>query len=469
VIPKFSDRIKTWTLPVATGLIALIVYSITLVREVGWGDAAELSLAAYRLGVTHTPGYPVHSILGKLLMLFIAEPGVAVNLLSALGASVGVAIMSRLILQWTENKTAALLVPIQFALIKPVWDMAVIAEVYDFNLAFVALLILLMLAWEKNPSTKRLLAAAAVYGVSTGAFLANAFVVPAFLPMLWKQAGGRWMRFVYFFGLIGAIGLIVLAFSMVRAQTVPPLGTPYPPMTFGNALKFFTGYEASPFAVKTASFYVERTITQAKFFAKSYWYIGILFGVWGFIVQWRKQKNIAIFLGLMFLCNMAFFTYYQGVDFLVQVIQSYLVFSLWVGVGVADLIQRRITPRVSSAVPVALIVIALIGVQIAIQLPEKLQRAASREVTEFNVASLNHFPENAVVIALWERYASLNYFQAVHDLRPDVLLIERKGDIAPALAEYAGTRPILFDSEDALPADRFTLQRFYRRWFLLQP
>lgn len=465
-IQSWINRIQP-RLPALTGSLALIMYLVTLIREPGWGDAAELSLAAYRLGPTHTPGYPVHSMLGKVLMLLIPDPGIATNLLSAIGASIGVAIISYLILQWTHSPMLAVLVPIQFALVKPIWDMAVIAEVYDFNLMFVALLIWLTLEWWKDPTSKKLFAVSVVYGISTGAFLANVFVSPAYLPMLWKEPKDRWKRLFSFAIPIGAIGLLLFGFTTIRSQVYLPLGTPYPPITFDNAIKFFTGYEASPFAIKSVQFYIDRTIAQALFFAESYLYVGVILGVWGFVVQWQKQRAIAIFLGLMFLCNMLFFTYYNGVDYLVQVIQSYLVFSLWIGVGADDLIRRMEMPRIPSAVPVGLIVIAMIAAQMYFYLPEKLARASSYEVTEFNLDSLNHFPENAVVFALWERYAALHYFQSVRDLRPDILIVERKGDLAPMVNQYSSARPIVFDADDALPGAN--LKPFYRRWVMLKP
>ncbi len=57
-------------------------------------DAGDLALAAYRLGVAHPPGYPLYALLGHawLLLLPLATPGYALNVLSALAgaASVGV-------------------------------------------------------------------------------------------------------------------------------------------------------------------------------------------------------------------------------------------------------------------------------------------------------------------------------------------------------------------------------------------
>jgi len=97
-------------------LPSLCVYGITLRPEIDWGDSAELSVQAYQLGVTHAPGYPVHSILGKALNFVVSEPALATNLLSALCASLAAGLMSAMILDLTENLWAPLFVPWVFAL-----------------------------------------------------------------------------------------------------------------------------------------------------------------------------------------------------------------------------------------------------------------------------------------------------------------------------------------------------------------
>ena len=61
---------KPFLMAILSAVITFMLYLLTLVPEVGWGDSAELSLVAYQLGLTHPPGYPLHSILGKLVSVF---------------------------------------------------------------------------------------------------------------------------------------------------------------------------------------------------------------------------------------------------------------------------------------------------------------------------------------------------------------------------------------------------------------
>ncbi len=67
------------------GLIAFVVYALTVERTVPTGDGGELIAAAYVLGVAHPPGYPLYTLLGHLAtMLPGGSPALRMNLMSGL-------------------------------------------------------------------------------------------------------------------------------------------------------------------------------------------------------------------------------------------------------------------------------------------------------------------------------------------------------------------------------------------------
>ncbi|MCH9003504.1 MAG: DUF2723 domain-containing protein, partial [Planctomycetes bacterium] len=84
--------------PLVPASIALATYTLTLSPEVGPGDAAELALQAHRLGVTHPPGSPVHTILGHLFQFVVSDPARATNYLSALATAMAVGLLSGMVL-----------------------------------------------------------------------------------------------------------------------------------------------------------------------------------------------------------------------------------------------------------------------------------------------------------------------------------------------------------------------------------
>jgi len=132
-------------IPLTTGLLSFVVYWLTLLPEVGPGDSAELTLQAYQLGVTHPPGYPVHSFLGKLFTFVCAEPAVATNLLSAVCAAVAVGLLSAIVLYLTGGWCAAMFAPLLFAFTPRVWEAAITTEVYTVNVCVLGLALMLVI------------------------------------------------------------------------------------------------------------------------------------------------------------------------------------------------------------------------------------------------------------------------------------------------------------------------------------
>ena len=57
-----SDR----SIVLATGLIAFVVYLITLARHVGVWDIAEFQTVPHLFGISHPTGYPLFTVLGGL-------------------------------------------------------------------------------------------------------------------------------------------------------------------------------------------------------------------------------------------------------------------------------------------------------------------------------------------------------------------------------------------------------------------
>jgi hypothetical protein len=53
----------------AVGLIAFLIYALTVEHTVPTGDSGELIATAYVLGVAHPPGYPLWTMLAHIASL----------------------------------------------------------------------------------------------------------------------------------------------------------------------------------------------------------------------------------------------------------------------------------------------------------------------------------------------------------------------------------------------------------------
>lgn len=471
-MPFTKRSILAFLLP---SLLSSFVYLATLVPEVDRGDCAELSLQAYQLGVTHPPGYPLHTVLGKALALLSAEPAVATNLLSAACTSLTVGLMGLLILHSTSDLLASVLVPLLFALSPRIWSMAVTTEVYNVNLLFLSLAVCLLLLWYETSSTRALISSAIVLGLSLGTYPANILLLPAFGFLLCKSKANRCAEIQLFALVFGLIGALTLSFSYWRSHAVTPLGTQYVPSSPLDALRYFTGEQYGTLALHDAWFYLTRPIEHAAIFGRNFLWVGIGFGLLGFLYQWRTRRDWCVFFLLIFAMNLVYFTYYHADDYHYMVNPSYFIFSLWIAYGV----RYRFLGYTKARVMVAVTFILLCAGLLFIQLPGKLDRARSYAVTKFALSSLSKMPENAVVISYWDEFTALLYFQRTRRLREDVVLIERQtqtrhyehGRVDGYLSyidSKISSRPIIIDYVEPVLLERFTVKPLDPTWFEIE-
>ena len=336
----------TWLAASIPSLVSLAVYVATLRPEFDWGDSAELTLQAYQLGVTHPPGYPVHTFLGKLFILLFADAMVATNLLSAVCTCLAAGLLTVMAHRLTGDWWASVLAGLIFAFVPQVWDMAVVTEVYGVNICFIALALFLMLSWYQKPSTRLLLATSVAFGVSLGSYLANILVLPAFVFLIWRQKQAKLTHIVLFLTIIAITGGLILSWSHFRSKTVPPLGTVHIPDSPGRFFLFLTGAQYGTARLHAPAFYLERVVEHTRVFSRSFLWVGMIIGLLGLRFQWKQQRSILCALLLAFGANMGYFTTYAATDYHTMVAPSYAIFSLWIACGIHTLSgQSRHLPK----------------------------------------------------------------------------------------------------------------------------
>lgn len=127
---------------------AFTVYLFTAAPSVTFWDSGELIAASYQLGISHQPGYPLYSIIGRLFSLLpFGNIAYRLNLLSAFFASVTVVVVYLVLKETVKDKgvsatLVSALLAINLALVKVFWSQAVVAEVYALNSLIIAALVL---------------------------------------------------------------------------------------------------------------------------------------------------------------------------------------------------------------------------------------------------------------------------------------------------------------------------------------
>jgi len=195
-----------WAFPAAIaggcGALALLVYVRTLAPTVSAeGDSGELVVVAKLLGVAHPPGYPLFTMLGHLFTLLpFGSVAYRVNLMSAVCDALAVSIVAwctyRLLAPAAPGETwprgsrwpavcAAAVGALTLAFSSAFWAYSVVAEVFALNNLLAALILLLLLEWERRPDRAGFLwSAGLVSGLGMAHQQTLAFCAPACLLLL---------------------------------------------------------------------------------------------------------------------------------------------------------------------------------------------------------------------------------------------------------------------------------------------
>jgi len=179
---------------------------------VSFEDTGELIWAARCLGVTHPPGYPWLTMLGRLFMLLpFGDPAFRLGAMSAAFGSVAVTAvfhMVRLVSGKSPDRVhwpgpAAVLAAAALAVSKTLWWQASIPDKYTLSLALICLSILALLrAWLFRGSGS-LGMAVFLAGVALSHHLHGLYLIPVTLVAAWrlKPSTSRALLLVILFSL----------------------------------------------------------------------------------------------------------------------------------------------------------------------------------------------------------------------------------------------------------------------------
>ncbi len=143
-----------------TGILVFVFYLISMPKTVVLEDDGIFLLSAYFNGISHPPGYPLHSLLGYLFVhLPIGNPAANGHALSALFSALASVLIFLITAQLTANNplknTTPYIAVIAFTLSFTIWSQSIITEVYTLNIfLFLSVLYITLCIGElvhKNP------------------------------------------------------------------------------------------------------------------------------------------------------------------------------------------------------------------------------------------------------------------------------------------------------------------------------
>jgi hypothetical protein len=389
--------------------------------------------------------------------------------LSALGTSLAAGVMCLLILEITAMPLMAISVSVLFSVLPNIWEMAVVTEVYNVNIFFLGCSLYLIIRAEKRGFAEYLLPAATFFGLSLGTYQANLLLFPVFIMVLILGVPRNRLveSLVKFCSVVIFIWFIFLSYTVVRSHEPLPLGRPL--NSYQSVVAYVSGKDLRPAFPANIEFYIDRLMSHTGLFSKNFLYIPIPIGILGVYTLFRQRRNAAIFLGGVLVINYLFFSFYAVSDYFTMPTPSYFIFSVFVGCGLATLSQMLpIDDKYIEFVGFVLYII-LVVIQLFNQFPSRYERSNTLPVTELVLPALKEFPRNAIVISRWERFAPLLYFQQVYEIREDVTLVV-SNDFTKQIDTYyanAPYRPLLIDNKSDDLKEKYEIERYYRRWFLI--
>jgi len=373
-------------LPLVLGLASFAVYLRTLAPTVLPGDAGEFQFAAPLLGVAHPTGYPLYIVLGKLWTLLVPWGDLAhrMNLFSAFWAALAVALVYLVAQQLTGRPVIAAVAALTLAFSRTFWSQAVVAEVYALHSFFVAAILYLALMVEHRAKSIEqssmpyalcsmpysLCSMLFALGLSLAHHRTTLLLLPALALFLWlsrrnTQHATRFTfhvsRFTFhvsrltfhasrftFYVLLVTLPLLLYLLIPLRAPA-----TPYLHLTVGNQVLDL--YENTPqgflrwvsgsvfrgeLGFRTSGDIPGRVAMAFGFLRQQFGLAGILLGLAGGVVLWRRSRPrfwllLLTYLGIVIFCLL----YFIG-DISDLFTPSYIVFALWIGLGVDGALSK---------------------------------------------------------------------------------------------------------------------------------
>ena len=285
------------------GIIATVVYFMTMEPTVSWWDCGEYISTSFKLQVGHPPGAPLFQMIGRFFTLFaggdVTKAAMMVNAMSAICSGLTIAFLFWSITMiarkiwmkegedapWTNKigvLAAAFVGAMAYTFTESFWFNAVEGEVYAMSSFFTAVTFWAILKWDEHAddplSNRWIIFIAFLIGLSIGVHLLNLLCIPAFVYVVYFK---KWKK-TSFWGFVLAGVIAVALLWLINSFLIPQVVN-----LAGKMELFFVNSLHAPFNSGTIFYFV---LIAAL----------IVWGLWFTTKRKKMVANIAI-LSLMFI------------------------------------------------------------------------------------------------------------------------------------------------------------------------
>ena len=459
---RWAERVAgvaAWALPLA-------LYVRTAAPTVYGVDSADLTTAAYLLGIAHPPGAPAYLLLGHAFTWMpIGDVGYRVNLLSAVAGALASFFLFRIVTRLSGEPWLGLATAWLVATTYYVWTAAVAAELYAPQGCVVAALIALALRWRVTPRPPLFYLLCLLAGVGLGVHLSLVLMLPglALIALAPPLAASRSRRVLLGGLLCGAVGASVYAYLPIRYLADLPLNPArdYWQVDLASCDGFWWMVSGAAFRSNFLGVAAPALPAEIARFAFRVWsnFLGLpaLLGLVGLVAGLRRRPWIHAGLLLMLLGHLAFYLSYGARDKDAMFVPAYLLWGIWIGLG-ARVVAGWIAGSIFAAdvpllAPAALACLVALLVMVNYRYVDASADRSARERGETLARTLE---PDAVLVGAWSDLRLVEYLQQVEGVRRDIVPVdvffsptaERARRIAAALQSG---RPVYVASCGDLP------------------
>lgn len=421
-------------------LITSSIYLSTLAPGVYGFDSAELVTGIFTQGIVHPPGFPLYLLVGKFFSLLPVDSlSYKLNLMSAFFAAVTAVLLYRSMLFIIKDAFASWAAALIFSASFFFWQMALVAEVYTFYTAFLAIDFLFLGLWLNNGKKKHLVLFSIFFGLTLATHTSGILFAPGFAWLIlrsprwesrsWKHVPAMLAGFV--------TGLSPYLYLMYRAGQEPLLNYTilYPEVDLTRLSGLWWYVSGQAYHMFAWGYSLQEVPAEVLWFFSSLWRnflgVGLIVGIIGAVLLFRRSKSLALGLGIMICFQAAFFINYRVSDKDTMLLPAYLIWSFLIASGIAEL-RRFMRSQFTNEAAVRNFTLAATNslwiTVIALQVILNLQWVDLRGATgyaEFGNATMAVAEPNAVVFAPWSTAVVLEYFQIVEGYRPDLVIVNQ--------------------------------------------
>ena len=226
----FRLPLKKILIPLILFVFVSAVYIHNLSLSVYGGDVGDIVTAATVMGVPHSSGYPLITMLGFILTrIHFLTPAFMVGLVSVFSSSLAVLMFYFLSLELTKNKLIAIISALVLAFNYLFWFYAEIAEVFALNNFFTVAIILFSFLYYKYRKNKFLYALALAAGFSLANNYIVIFLIPSVLIFLFSNYKNVFLKPKILLSCI-----ILFSFGLALYAYIPIASLHNPPVNWGN-------------------------------------------------------------------------------------------------------------------------------------------------------------------------------------------------------------------------------------------